>query len=119
MVNIFEYNEFELLTFFIYVEKILKNFVAFDVNNAPNFINNLGYEVKLKATDFNQKFIKKIEFDFPQIIQNFNYWRNSEFFKKFKEIEITERELNMKFKEFNMVLIIFLIKENRKKISKF
>ncbi len=94
----FLFNDFELISFSIYLDKL-------NWNNKPlspeDFLFVLAMAVKLKLSNDIEHRYKIFSKDYPELFSKYEKWRNEN--EAFSRICITDRDLNKKFKILSRV----------------
>lgn len=110
----FLFNEIELLTFCIYLDKLAWDNSSF---STEDFMYLLALAVKVKLTQpSNQSLlIENIKTENAQLYLRYNKWLEEN--NLFPQIKITEKDLNAKFKALSRVMFyylfyIFFLKKN-------
>ncbi len=93
-------NDFELLNFSIYFEKMAWDCKSID---PENFLFVLGLAVKIKLAKPNNKnlMVENLKTENPELYFNYTQWLSDN--KCFSNIKITEKDLYSKFKELSRV----------------
>lgn len=99
ITKLFFYNDFELLNFSIYLDKLDWD----NQNLSPEkFLLVLGFAVKLKLNQNNHSFIENFKKENPEIYSIYINWIIEN--KNFLNVRIIEKDLNSKYKALSRVI---------------
>jgi len=104
----FLFNDFELLNFSIYLEKLSWDHKSF---NLEDFLFVLGLSVKIKLSEpsYQSFCVENLKMENPEFYLKYMQWHSEN--KIFSQIKITEKDLNSKYKALSKVKN-FIFKQN-------